>query len=85
MVAARFRAAARPETADAVIQAEIAARLELDRATICEVLQRLEARALVSRGGDMTSKGWRILLTEKAEGLLLELDAQIEAASTTAH
>ena len=33
----------------------------------------------------MTSKGWRILLTEKAEGLLLELDAQIEAASTTAH
>ncbi|HET7542714.1 MAG TPA: MarR family transcriptional regulator [Polyangiaceae bacterium] len=69
------------ETGDAVIQEEIAARLELDPATICEVMQRLEAKALVSRGADITCKAWRVFLTGRAEQLLRDIDARIEAAS----
>ena len=69
------------ETEDAVIQAEIAARLELDPATVSEVTQRLESKDLLSRGEDISTNAWRVFLTEQAEGLLRELDARIEAAS----
>jgi len=69
------------ETEDAVIQEEIAARLELDRATICQVTQRLEASAWVSRGPDITCTAWRVFLSEQAEQLLRRIDAQLEAAS----
>ena len=72
------------EAKDAVIQAEIAARLELDHATISELMQRLERKALVSRGEDIAVKAWRVFLTEKAEQLLRELDQRIENASATA-
>jgi len=71
------------ETDDDVIQNEIAARLELDQATISEVVQRLEARNLVSRGGDITNKAWRVHLTDEAEQLLRELDAPLDAVSST--
>jgi len=70
------------ETDDAVIQTEIAARLELDHATVSQVIQRLEAKALVSRGEDMTGKAWRVFLTGQAERLLSQLDARIEEASS---
>jgi len=72
------------ETADAVIQAQIAARMELDQTTVSQVVRRLEARRLVSRAGDMTGKAWRVYLTDEAGGLLRELAEPIEAASTTA-
>lgn len=72
------------ETQDAVIQSEIAARLELDRATISQVIQRLEERGLVSRGEDIAYIAWRVFLTEPAERLLRELEARLEAASSTA-
>jgi len=72
------------ETEDAVIQAEIAARLELDSATISEVTQRLESKGLLSRGVDMTVKAWRVFLTEEGQQLLRELDARVEAVSTIA-
>ena len=72
------------ETEDAVIQAQIAARLELDQATVSEVIQRLEEKELVSRDGDITGKAWRVRLTVKAERLLRELDARVESASATA-
>jgi DNA-binding MarR family transcriptional regulator len=69
------------ETEDAVIQAEIAARLELDHATICEVTQRLEAKDLLSRGPDISCNAWRVCLTETAQQLLRAIDARVEAVS----
>jgi DNA-binding MarR family transcriptional regulator len=72
------------ETGDAVIQAQIAARLELDQATVSELTQRLEAKGLLSRGVDITGKAWRVVLTETAERMLRQLDVSIESASAAA-
>ena len=72
------------ETKDAVIQAQIAARVELDQTTVSQMVRRLEERRLVSRGGDMTGKAWRVYLTDEATRLLRELDDPIEATSVTA-
>ena len=69
------------ETQDAVIQAQIAARIELDPTTVSQVVRRLEARQLISRGGDMTGKAWRVHLTDEASRLLRVLDDPIEATS----
>jgi len=71
------------EAKDAVIQTEIAARIELDHATISEVTQRLEAKGLVSRGEDITGLARRVLLTERARRLLHELDTRVEDVSST--
>ena len=71
------------ETKDAVIQAQIAARVELDQATVSEVTRRLDEKGLVSRGVDVTEKAWRVLLTEKAEHLLREIEGRIECISAT--
>jgi len=72
------------ETEDAVIQAQIAARLELDQTTISDVVQRLEHKKLVSRGGDITGRAWRVFLTAKAEQLLRALDQRIDSLSSSA-
>jgi DNA-binding MarR family transcriptional regulator len=69
------------ETKDAVIQAQIAARIELDPTTVSQLVRRLEARHLVSRGGDMTGKAWRVYLTDEARQVLRDLDDRIEATS----
>jgi DNA-binding MarR family transcriptional regulator len=69
------------ETEDAVIQAQIAARVELDQTTVSQMVRRLEGRGLVSRGGDMTGKAWRVYLTDAARRLLRDLDDPIEATS----
>ena len=69
------------ETKDAVIQAQIAARVELDQTTVSQLVRRLEARRLVDRGGDITGRAWRVDLTDQATVLLRDLDALIEATS----
>jgi len=69
------------ETEDAVIQAQIAARIELDQTTVSQMLRRLETRQLVDRDGDITGKGWRVYLTDEATRLLRALDEPIESAS----
>ncbi len=71
------------ETEDAVIQAQIAARVELDQTTASQIVRRLEGRQLVSRGGDMTGKAWRVYLTDEARRLLRDLDDPIEGTSLT--
>ncbi|HEY0465024.1 MAG TPA: MarR family transcriptional regulator [Polyangiaceae bacterium] len=73
------------ETEDAVIQAQIAARIELDQTTVSQLVRRLEARDLLSRGNDMTGKAWRVSLTDESTQLLRELDEPIETTSTTGH
>jgi len=70
------------ETEDAVIQAQISARLDLDQARVSEVMRQLEAKSLVDRREDITGKAWRVILTQKAERLLRELEVRIELAST---
>jgi DNA-binding MarR family transcriptional regulator len=72
------------ETEDAVIQAQIAARIELDQTTVSQLVRRLDERQLVSRGGDITGKAWRIYLTDEAIQLLRDLDDPIEALSGSA-
>ena len=71
------------ETEDAVIQAQIAARIELDQTTVSQLVRRLETRHLVSRGGDITGKAWRVYLTEDATRLLRDLDESLEAISAS--
>ena len=71
------------ETEDAVIQAQIATRLELDQARISEITRQLEAKGLVDRGEDTTGKAWRVILTEKAQRLLRELEARVECVSSS--
>lgn len=70
------------ETGDAVIQAQVAARLELDEPRISEITRQLEEKELVDRGEDISGKAWRVILTTKAKRLLRELEANIEFAST---
>jgi DNA-binding MarR family transcriptional regulator len=72
------------ETRDAAIQNEIAARVELDRATISLVMCTLERKGLVDRAPDITGRALRIWLTLRAEALLREQAAGIEAASWVA-
>ena len=71
------------ETEDAVIQAQIAARLELDEPRVSEITRKLEEKGLVDRGEDITGKAWRVILTKKAARLLRELEASVELASSS--
>jgi len=71
------------EADDAVIQNEIAARVELDRSTVAQVMIKLEMKDLVSRDIDMTGRALRIWLTTDATQLLDEHCARIEAASAS--
>ena len=69
------------ERRDAVNQREIGARVELDPATISQVMRTLEKKQLVSRGIDMNGTAWRVFLEPRAERLLCEQKARLEAAS----
>jgi hypothetical protein len=71
------------EIRDAVSQKEVGARVELDCATISEVMLALDRKNLVSRAPDMCGKAWRIWLHTEAEQLLDGLHAHIEAISSS--
>jgi DNA-binding MarR family transcriptional regulator len=71
------------QTGDAVNQNEVAARVELDRSTTSQVMRALAKKQLVDRGGDLTGRAWRIILTSRAVKLLREAAARIEAASSS--
>ena len=70
------------EGGDAVSQKEVAARVELDEATVSQVMRLLQEKQLVSRGIDMCGKAWRVFLEARAERLLREHRAGVEAASS---
>lgn len=65
------------ETGDASIQNEISVRVELDRSTVSQVIQKLERKGLVDRGIDLVGTAWRTILTAQAESLLTELSPRI--------
>ncbi|HET7542728.1 MAG TPA: hypothetical protein VFK05_22810 [Polyangiaceae bacterium] len=71
------------EREDAVNQNAIAARAELDRSTVAQVMLRLQDRSLVSRDIDITGREMRIWLTEKASLILNRHRAQLEALSAS--
>ena len=62
-------------------QGDVAAHLELHRGTVSDAMIVLDRKGLVDRGGSAEGPAWRIILTEKAEELLLQLDPRIEAVS----
>jgi DNA-binding MarR family transcriptional regulator len=72
------------ESGDAVNQNEIAARVELDRSTISQVMITLQEKSLVDRGVDSTGRALRIFLTPQATRLLRDYQLAIEAASSSA-
>jgi DNA-binding MarR family transcriptional regulator len=71
------------EAEDAVSQNQIAARLELDRTTISQVMRTLERKGLVDRGIDLTGRAWRVFLNDKAMRLLVGAAHAIESASSS--
>jgi DNA-binding MarR family transcriptional regulator len=71
------------EREDAVNQNEIAARVELDRSTVCQVMLRLQDKSLVSRDIDITGREMRIWLTSQATEILDHCRDRVEALSAS--
>jgi DNA-binding MarR family transcriptional regulator len=55
------------EQGDAVSQSEIGRRVEVDRATLSELMMRLAQRGLVDRDIDATGASYRIYLTDSGD------------------
>jgi DNA-binding MarR family transcriptional regulator len=72
------------ETEDAVSHSQVAAHLELDRATIGAVMRLLERKGLVSHGDAYMSKAWRVILTHESKALLAAQRERWEAVSVRA-
>ena len=70
------------ETGDAVSQRQIADRVELDEATLSQVMRTLDKKGLVSRGPDMFCKAWRVFIDREAERVLDDYRGHLEAASS---
>jgi DNA-binding MarR family transcriptional regulator len=68
-------------TQDAVSQGDVAAHLEMHRATVSEAMIALDRQGLVDRGPAPDGPSWRVILTQKASELLQLLDPLIESAS----
>jgi DNA-binding MarR family transcriptional regulator len=69
---------------DAVSQAKVAAHLEMDRATVSQIMRLLDHRGLVSRGPDLTGPALRIWITAAGGRLLARAQPRFEAASARA-
>ena len=69
------------ETEDAVSHSDVAAHLQLDRATIGVVMKSLEHKRLVSHGDAYMSRAWRVILTRQSKVLLAEHRERLEAIS----
>ncbi|HEY3255660.1 MAG TPA: MarR family transcriptional regulator, partial [Polyangiaceae bacterium] len=61
-------------TEDAVSQGDVAAHLEMHRATVSEAMIALDRKGLVDRGCAAEGPSWRIILTDEASQLLKHLE-----------
>jgi DNA-binding MarR family transcriptional regulator len=52
------------ESNDAVSQIQVARRLEMNKTTVCQVMQTLERRGLVDQAPQFRGTAYRIYLTE---------------------
>jgi len=68
-------------TEDAVSQNDVAAHLEMPRATVSEAMIALDRKGLVDRGCAADGPSWRVILTSKGEQLLEQLHSGLELAS----
>ena len=68
-------------TEDAVSQGDVAAHLEMHRATVSDAMVALDRKGLADRGGAAEGPAWRIFLTRKASELLRQIDPLIEGVS----
>jgi DNA-binding MarR family transcriptional regulator len=57
------------EIDDAVSQAEVARRTEIDKMTTSQVMKTLESKGLVDRGPDLTGRAYRIWVTTRGSQL----------------
>jgi DNA-binding MarR family transcriptional regulator len=55
------------KTGDAVNQNDVAMSVGLDRTTVSKVMKALDREGLVSRGPDLSARGYRIWLHKKGE------------------
>jgi DNA-binding MarR family transcriptional regulator len=70
------------EQGDAVTQNAIARSAELDRATISNLVRKLEARGLLDRGMDATDgRRWRVILTQRGQRMLEKATSLVEATA----
>ena len=67
----------------AVSHKQVGARVELDAATICQVMRALQEKDLLSYDVDMTGKAWQVFLNQNGQRLLREQSARVEAASAS--
>jgi DNA-binding MarR family transcriptional regulator len=71
------------ESKDAVNQNEVAARTELDRMTVSQVMTTLEDLGHVDRGPDMIGRGYRIWITSSGRKTLTRSRARLEVHHRT--
>ena len=63
-------------------QVELAERMDVEPITACRIVDRLEEASLVERQRDPEDRrAWRLVLTEKAEPILMRLRALAEEMS----
>jgi DNA-binding MarR family transcriptional regulator len=68
------------ETDDAVSQNAVAARIELDKMTVSQVMRTLDERGLVDRGPSLGSSAYRILLTSRGRTAIASARACVKTA-----
>jgi len=69
------------EQRDAVSQSEIGRRVEIDRATLSDVMMRLAQRGLVDRDIDATGASYRIYVTDVGDLAVEQGRARIRSVS----
>jgi DNA-binding MarR family transcriptional regulator len=66
------------EERDAVTQASVALRTELDPGTTSQVMKALAKAGLVDRGPDMTGPAYRIIVTQEGRRRLRQAVERVE-------
>jgi DNA-binding MarR family transcriptional regulator len=66
---------------DAVSQIQVARHLQMGKATVCRVMQRLARKGLVDQAPEFTGPSYRIHLTKVGDSLTRQGRSQIDAVS----
>ena len=69
------------ETDDAPNQNAVAARVELDKMTVSQIMRTLAVERLVDRGPDLSGRAYRICVTKRGAQVWRAGRSRVEAAS----